>query len=54
MNTYCITTIETIEHVYRIEAETEDKAMELLKTEVHDSEYTFIDEEFETIKLEED
>ena len=52
MNTYCITTIETIEHVYRIEAETEDKALELLKTEVHDSEYNFIDEEFQVIKLE--
>lgn len=52
MSTYCIKTIETIEHVYRITAETEDKALELLKTEIHDSEYNFIDEEFQSIELE--
>ena len=54
MNTYCITTIETIEHVYRIPAETEDEALALLKTDIHDSEYNFIDEEFKSIQLEED
>ena len=52
MSTYCIKTIETIEHVYYIEAETEDKALELLKTDIHDSEYNFIDEEFQSIELE--
>jgi hypothetical protein len=54
VNTYCITTIETIEHVYRIPAETAEKALTLLKTDIHDSEYTFIDEEFKSIELEED
>ena len=54
MSTYCIKTIETIEHVYHITAETEDKALELLKTEIHDSEYNFIDEEFQSIELEGD
>lgn len=53
MNTYCIKTIETIEHVYRISAETEGEALALLKTEIHDSEYNFIDEEFRSIELEE-
>ena len=53
MSTYCIKTIETIEHVYRIEAETKDKALELLKTDIYDSEYNFIDEEFQSIELEE-
>ena len=52
MNTYCITTIEKIEHVYRISAETEDEALTLLKTELHDSEYNYIDEEFQSIELE--
>ena len=52
MNTYCIKTIETIEHVYRISAETEDEALALLKTEVHDSAYNYIDEEFQSIELE--
>jgi len=54
VNTYRIKTIETIEHVYRISAETEDKALALLKTEIHDSEYNFIDEEFQSIEPEED
>lgn len=54
MKKFKITTIETIEHVYRISAETEDKALELLKTELHDSEYNYIDEEFQSIELEED
>ena len=54
MNTYFIKTIETVEHVYRISAETEDEALELLKTEIHDSEYNFIDEELKSIELEED
>ena len=54
MNMYCIKTIETIEHVYRISAETEVEALELLKTDIHDSEYNYIDEEFKSIELEED
>ena len=53
MNTYCIKTIETIEHVYRLVAETEDEALTLLKTEIHDSEYNYIDEEFQSIEIEE-
>jgi len=53
VSTYCIKTIETIEHVYRSSAETEDEALALLKTEIHDSEYNFIDEEFRSIELEE-
>ena len=53
MNTYCIKTIETIEHVYRLVAETEDEALALLKTDIFDSEYNFIDEEFKSIEVEE-
>ena len=52
MNTYCIKTVETIEHVYRITAETEDEALALLKTDIYDSEYNFIDEEFKSIEVE--
>jgi hypothetical protein len=52
MNTYCIKTIETVEHVYRVVAETEEKAMALLKTDIYDSEYNFIDEEFQSIEVE--
>ena len=51
MNTYCIKTVETIEHVYRLVAETEDEALTLLKTEIHDSEYNYIDEEFKSIEV---
>ena len=52
MNTYCITTIETVEHVYRIAAATEDEALLMLKTEFHDSDYDIIDEKLKSIKLE--
>lgn len=53
MNTYCIKTVETIEHVYRLVAETEDEALALLNTDIFDSEYNFIDEEFKSIEVEE-
>ena len=53
MNTYCIKTVETIEHVYRLVAETEDEALALLNTDIFDSEYNFIDEEFKSIAVEE-
>ena len=52
MNTYCIKTIETVEHVYRLVAETEEEALALLKTDIYDSEYNFIDEEFQSIEVE--
>ena len=52
MNTYRIKTVETIEHVYRLVAETEDEALALLKTDIYDSEYNFIDEEFKSIEVE--
>jgi len=52
VNTYCIKTIETIEHVYRLVAETEEEALALLKTDIYDSEYNFIDEEFKSIEVE--
>ena len=54
MNTYCIKTVETIEHVYRLVAETEDEALALLKTDIYDSEYNFIYEEFKSIEVEGD
>jgi len=54
MNTYRIKTVETIEHVYRLVAETEDEALALLKTDIYDSEYNFIDEEFKSIEVEVD
>jgi hypothetical protein len=44
--------VETIEHVYRLVAETEDEALALLKTDIFDSEYNFIDEEFKSIEVE--
>jgi hypothetical protein len=52
VNTYCIKTIETVEHVYRLVAETEEEALALLKTDIYDSEYNFIDEEFQSIEVE--
>ncbi len=54
MNTYCIKIVETIEHVYRLVAETEDEALALLKTDIYDSEYNFIDEELKSIEVEVD
>jgi hypothetical protein len=54
VNTYCITTIETIERVYRIPAETAEEALARLKTDIFDSEYNFVDEKFKNMELEED
>jgi len=52
MNTYCIKTVETIEHVYRLVAESEEEALALLKTDIYDSEYNFMDEKFKSIEVE--
>lgn len=52
MNTYRITTIETIENVYHVKAETEQEAKELLHMNYYDHDVYFLNEETKSIELE--
>ena len=53
MKKYRVTTIETNEKVYYVNAETEDEALKLLKTEIYDHEIYFLNEELKSIVLDE-